>query len=125
MKQRGETLRRASRFLLVLPFVLMGPSLARSADSPTPVQQPPAQPTGTVDPNVLTLDEAVLTALANHPNLKAARERIGAQEAVVGQQMAAYFPTLTLNNQYRTSQTQDAASNSPASETFTRVYLII
>jgi outer membrane protein TolC len=118
MKQRGETLRRASRFLLVLPFVLMGPSLARSADSPTPVQQPPTQPTGTVDPNVLTLDEAVLTALANHPNLKAARERIGAQEAVVGQQMAAYFPTLTLNNQYRTSQSQDAASNNPASETF-------
>jgi outer membrane protein TolC len=118
MKQRGETLRRASRFLLVLPFVLMGLSLARSADSPTPLQQPPAQPTGAVDPNVLTLDEAVLTALANHPNLKAARERIGAQEAVVGQQMAAYFPTVTLNNQYRTSQSQDAASKTSASETF-------
>jgi outer membrane protein TolC len=118
MKQRGETLRRASGFLLALSFVLMGPSLARSADSPAPVQQPLAQPTGAVDPNVLTLDEAVLTALANHPNLKAARERIGAQEAVVGQQMAAYFPTVTLNNQYRTSQTQDAAAKNPASETF-------
>jgi len=123
MKQRGETLRRASGYLLALPFVLMAPSLARSADSPQPVQQPPAQPAAAKDPNVLTLDEAVLTALANHPNLKAARERIGAQEAVLGQQMAAYFPTLTLNNFYETGQTRDAAaaarpSDARASEIF-------
>ena len=90
MKQRGKTLRHASYLLLVLPFVLMGPSPGNSADSPQPVQ--PAQAAGAKDPNVLTLDEAVLTALANHPNLKAARERIGAQEAVLGQQMSAYFP---------------------------------
>ena len=116
MKQRGKTSRHASGLLLVLPLVLMGPSLARSADSPQPVQ--PAQSAGAKDPNVLTLDEAVLTALANHPNLKAARERIGAQEAVLGQQMAAYFPTVNLSSQYRTSQTSSDGGADNAADLF-------
>jgi outer membrane protein len=114
MKQRGKTSRHASGLMLVLPLVFMGPSLARSADSPQPVQ--PAQPAGAKDPNVLTLDEAVLTALANHPNLKAARERIGAQEAVLGQQMSAYFPTVNLSSQYRTSQTSSDGGADTASD---------
>ena len=56
----------------------------------------------------------------NHPNLQAARERIGAQRAVVGQQMAAYYPTVSLANQYRTSQTQRAqdAHDTPGSESY-------
>ena len=114
MKQRGQTSRHASGLMLVLPLVLMGPSLARSADSPQPVQ--PAQAAGAKDPNVLTLDEAVLTALASHPNLKAARERIGAQEAVLGQQMAAYYPTVSLSSQYRTSQTSSDGGADNASD---------
>jgi outer membrane protein len=116
MKQRGETLRRASHFMLALPFVLMGPSVVRSADSPQPVQT--TQPAGAQDPNVLTLDEAVLTALANHPNLKAARERIGAQEAVLGQQMAAYYPTITFNNIYRSTLQTGTTSTSAAAVDF-------
>jgi outer membrane protein TolC len=116
MKQRGKTSRHARRLLLVLPFVLMGPSPVKSADSPQSAQ--PAQPAGAKDPNLLTLDEAVLTALANHPNLKAARERIGAQEAVLGQQMAAYFPTISLGNQYRTSQTSTDGGADNASDLF-------
>ena len=116
MKQQGKTSRHASGLMLVLPLVLMGPSLARSADSPQPVQ--PAQPVGAQDPNVLTLDEAVLTALANHPNLKAARERIGAQAAVVGQEMSAYFPSVNLSSQYRTSQTSSDGGADRASDLF-------
>ena len=116
MKQRGKTSRHASGLMLALPLVFMGPSLARSADSPQPVQA--AQPAGAKDPNVLTLDEAVLTALANHPNLKAARERIGAQEAVVGQQMSAYFPTVNLSSLYRTSQTSSDGGADSASDLF-------
>ena len=114
MKQRGKTSRHASGLMLALPLVFMGPSLARSADSPQPVQA--AQPAGAKDPNVLTLDEAVLTALANHPNLKAARERIGAQEAVLGQQMSAYFPTVGLSSLYRTSQTSSDGGADAASD---------
>lgn len=60
--------------------------------------------------NLLTLDDALLIALANHPNLSAARERIYAQQAVVGQQMAAYFPTLTMTDRYQTG-TQSGGSN--------------
>jgi outer membrane protein TolC len=114
MKQRGKTSRHASGLMLVLPLVLMGPSLAGSADSPQPVQA--AQAAGAKDPNVLTLDEAVLTALANHPNLKAARERVAAQEAVLGQQMSAYFPTVALSNLYRTSQTSSDGGADSASD---------
>ena len=51
--------------------------------------------------NVLTLDEAIQIALENHPSIRASKERIGAQEAVVGQQMAAYYPLINMNNFYR------------------------
>jgi outer membrane protein TolC len=80
------------------------------------VQAAQAQAAGAKDPNVLTLDEAVLTALANHPNLKAARERVAAQEAVLGQQMSAYFPTVALSNLYRTSQTSSDGGADSASD---------
>jgi outer membrane protein len=112
MKQRGETLKHASHLLLALPFVLAAPSLVDAADSPQPAQA--LQPASPTDPNVLTLDESVLIALQNHPNLKAARERVGAQEAVLGQQMAAYYPSLNFNNTYRTSQTQELHPSNPS-----------
>ena len=119
MQHRGKASRLAHSSFMVFSFVVMVPGLARSADSPAPAQQTLPQPSVVQDPNVLTLDEAVLTALANHPNLKAARERIGAQEAVVGQQMAAYYPTLTFNNSYRSSQTREGtAPAEPAFETY-------
>ena len=48
--------------------------------------------------NVLTLDEAIQIALENHPSIRASKERIDAQQAVVGQQMAAYYPLINMNN---------------------------
>ena len=51
---------------------------------------------------VLTIDEAVQTALDNNPQLKAARERISTQQAVLGQQMAAYYPSVTSTERYQT-----------------------
>ena len=120
MPQPGKSSRLAKGVLALFSFVAMIPSLAHPADVLIPAQPPLPQPSTTKDPNVLTLDEAVITALANHPNLKAARERIGAQEAVVGQQVAAYYPTLTFNNSYRTFQTREGGSPSePGVETFT------
>ncbi|MBM4260178.1 MAG: TolC family protein [Deltaproteobacteria bacterium] len=84
------------------------PGVASTATptEPTQPQTPPA--------NLLTLDDALLIALANHPNLSAARERIYAQRAVVGQQMAAYFPTLTMTDRYQTGN-QSGGSNIAAS----------
>jgi outer membrane protein TolC len=52
---------------------------------------------------LLTLDDAVRIALENHPRIRAAKEKVGAQQAVLGQQMGAYYPTITFNNLYRTS----------------------
>jgi len=56
--------------------------------------------------------------LDNHPNLRAGRERIGAQEAVLNQQVAAYYPTINMANQYRTSETGEAAGPTRAADTF-------
>lgn len=52
---------------------------------------------------VLRLEDAVRIALEQHPKLKAARERVGAQQAVLGQSFAAYYPVITFNNFYRSS----------------------
>jgi outer membrane protein TolC len=118
MQQRGRSSRLAKGLLVMFSFVVTAPFLAESADAPIPPQQSILSPSTAKDPNVLTIDEAVLTALANHPNLKAARERIGAQEAVVGQQMAAYYPTLNFNNSYRSFQTREGPGPSPGVESY-------
>jgi outer membrane protein TolC len=91
------------RFSSVMILAMLFPVASLAADTPAPVQPLPLQ---TADPkaaNILTLDEAVRIALDTHPNIKAANERIGAQQAVVGQQMSAYYPIITFNNVYRTT----------------------
>ncbi len=95
-------LRRGSVLALLLAIILFAPTVAQSADSTTAAQPPGTQITMTKDASPLTLDAALQIALKNHPSLSTARERIGAQEAVVGQQMAAYYPTVTWNNSYST-----------------------
>jgi len=71
-------------------------------------------PTG----QLLTISDAVRIGLENHPKIKSANERIGSQQAVLGQQMSAYYPTVSLTNQYRTNQTSTIA-NEKAFETYT------
>lgn len=87
--------------LALMLFTLL-PALGYCAESQTPIPQPATQIAQPQDPNVLTLDEALLMALDNHPSLSAARERVAAQRAVLGQQVAAYYPTINATNQYRT-----------------------
>jgi outer membrane protein TolC len=103
---------------LALLLLILSPTLARSADSPAPGSQPSTQMALVKDANLLTLDEAVRIALANHPSIIAARERIGAQQAVLGQQMGAYYPTINFINQYRTAQVGQAAGPNRAADTF-------
>jgi outer membrane protein len=93
--------REAFSFALLLATSY--PVLSQAADTPAPVQPLPAQTTSPQAANVLTLDDAIQIALDNHPSIKASRERIGAQQAVLGQQMAAYYPTIAMNNFYQTS----------------------
>lgn len=52
------------------------------------------------EPEVLTLQQAESIALENHPGIRAARERIKVQEAVVGRAKAGYFPTLGARSTY-------------------------
>ena len=106
MKYSGRRLRRQAGFALAVVLAFCRLLMAQAAESPAPATQPDVQMMLTKqasDAKVLTLDDALLTALDNHPSLKAARERVAAQQAVLGQQMAAYYPTITMNNQYRTS----------------------
>ncbi|HET9918009.1 MAG TPA: TolC family protein, partial [Candidatus Binatia bacterium] len=79
-----------------------------------PGAQASPSPTG----RLLTLEDAVRIGLENHPRIKSANERVLSQEAILGQQMAAYYPTISLNNQYRTSQTLRSNESTTASETF-------
>jgi TolC family type I secretion outer membrane protein len=82
---------------------------------PGPQQSP--SPTG----KLLTLEDAVRIGLENHPRIKSANERIGAQEAILGQQKAAYYPTVSMSNQYRTAQSTtvgDARANDTYSAQF-------
>ena len=104
-----KRLRQREAFLLALLLATLYPVLSPAADSPAPVQLPPGQKASAQAGNVLTLDDAIQIGLDNHPSIKAARERIGAQQAVVGQEMSAYYPTINLNNSYQTG-TQTAGS---------------
>jgi TolC family type I secretion outer membrane protein len=86
-----------------------------AADAPAPTQPvvPPSGPVVVPPPNagpVLTLDQAVANGLEYHPSIKQAFERIGAQAAVVRQQLAAYYPTINLNSQWSRSN-QSGSSN--------------
>jgi outer membrane protein len=87
-------------FAVILATLI--PVLSPAADGPAPAQLMLSQTAASQPGNVLTLDEAIQIALENHPSIKASKERIGAQEAVVGQQVAAYYPTISMTNFYQT-----------------------
>jgi len=99
----------------MLVCLLLCPVFAPAADSPAPTStlQSSIQPGQSTAPNVLTLDDALLISLENHPNLKAARERVLAQQAVVGQQMAAYYPTITNVERYQTGNQSGTTNINP------------
>ncbi|HSK29575.1 MAG TPA: TolC family protein [Candidatus Limnocylindria bacterium] len=99
---------------------LTGP--AHAADIQMQVQSAPPTP-GSLSPtgSLLTIADAVSIGLENHPRIKSASERVGSQEAILGQQMSAYYPTVTLNNTYRTSQSSTGGGASNASEAFASI----
>ncbi len=113
---RKATLKHSGFWLAVI--MLFYPRVGQSADAPAPAIQMTRQATDPSATQLLTLDDALLVALDNHPSLTAARERIAAQRAVLGQQMAAYYPTISLSNQYRTSQSSTNGGNDHAAESY-------
>jgi len=102
-----EGLRLRARCLLASILVLF-PVAANPAD----VQTVPGQGTSSVQAGkVLTLEDVVRIAIENHSSIKSAQFQIRAQDAVMHQQMAAYYPTVNFNNFYRTSNTISTAVN--------------
>jgi outer membrane protein len=82
-----------------------------------PTQAPPSSassPTG----KLLTIEDAVRIGLDNHPRIRSANERIGSQNAILGQQMSAYYPTISMSNSYRTSQSSTNGGNDHAADAF-------
>jgi outer membrane protein len=107
-------------FAVILATLI--PVLSPAADSPAPAQLLLSQ-TATPQPgNVLTLDEALQIALENHPSIRASKERIDAQQAVVGQQMAAYYPQINMTNGFQ-SGNQVGSTTGVADRSF-ETYLI-
>jgi outer membrane protein len=87
-------------FAVILAILI--PVLSPAADSPAPAQLMLSQTAAPQSGNVLTLDEALQIALENHPSIKVSKERIDTQQAVVGQQMAAYYPLVNMTNGFQT-----------------------
>jgi len=85
---------------------------AQAAEIQMQVQAAPATP-GSPSPTgkLLTIEDAVRIGLENHPRIKSAGERILSQQAVLGQQMSAYYPTVNLSNQFRTSVSSSDGGN--------------
>jgi len=122
MKRWGKRFLSRNRIFTAVVLTLCSPLLVRAAE-PAPAAQPAAQTTPAkpaADANALTLDDALLIALDNHPSLKAARERVAAQRAVLGQQMAAYYPTVSSTERYQTgTQSGGTGIAKDASDFFT------
>lgn len=78
-----------------------------------PGAQASLSPTG----KLLTIEDAVRIGLENHPRIRSANERILSQQAILGQQTAAYYPTVSLSNQYSSGQ-NTTIGNERASETY-------
>ena len=94
-------------------------SPVRGAEIQMQVQAAPStstspSPTG----KLLTIDDAVRIGLENHPRIRSASERVSSQQAVLGQQMSAYYPTISMSNQYRTSQSSTSGGNDHAADSF-------
>jgi outer membrane protein len=106
MKQfRRDGLRlQVGFFLAVILFSF--PMTGNPADmSGVAAQAPVSTPPGAPSAKPLTLEEVVQIALENHSSVKSAQFQIRAQDAVVHEQMAAYYPTINYINSYRTSNT--------------------
>jgi len=96
-------------FLAVTWFLF--PVTGQSADVLAPAQGTVTASAGMQQGTGLTLDEVVRTALENHSSVKSAQYQVGAQEAVLLQQMAAYYPTISFSNTYRTANSGGSSSN--------------
>jgi outer membrane protein len=111
MKYWNNKLRQQKSVWAMLGPLILWPALCQSAESQNSTPQMSLQVSEPKSNGVLTLDSALQMALDNNPTIIQARQRINAQNAVLGQQMAAYYPTISVNNFYRTGTEVNTTSS--------------
>ncbi|HEX5607337.1 MAG TPA: TolC family protein, partial [Candidatus Binatia bacterium] len=94
-------------------------AMVSAAEIQMQVQAAPGQPSA-LSPTgkLLTIEDAVRIGLENHPRIRSAYERVGSQQAVLGQQMSSYYPTISMSNSYRTAQASTSGGNDHAADAF-------
>jgi outer membrane protein len=103
-------------------FGLWGAIPVQAADIQMQVQAAPATPSArSPTGQLLTISDAVRIGLENHPRIKSANERVGSLQALLGQQMAAYYPTINFNNRYQTSQASSSGGADHANDMFSSI----
>jgi outer membrane protein len=108
----GKALSSRAGIWLAAILIFLCPAVGQSADIAAPATpDTKSAPGGTQAAKVLTLDEVVLITLENHSSVKSAQYQIRAQDAVVHQQMAAYYPTVNFNNTFRTANVGGSSSS--------------
>jgi TolC family type I secretion outer membrane protein len=101
---------KIKKFIIFLVIFLFLTSSAHAADTPAITLQGAGVAQGGVPSGTgLPLDEVVRIALESHSSIKSAQYQVSAQDAVVHQQMAAYYPTISFNNSYRTSNSSGSS----------------
>src|SRR5215470_7341491 len=124
----GKAKALSSLVLVALIFLRLSVDAAETPPSTQPVP-PPAAPTEPAQiivrqPNAgptLTLDQAIANGLEYHPSIKQAFERIGAQAAVLRQQLAAYYPVINVNSQWSRSNQSGSSNVAPFSNDFVQI----
>ena len=115
LNQPGRRLALGLLWLIaILTSSRYGDAIAAAPALPLP-QGTASAPSGATSTPQLTVDDVVRIALENQSNVKSAEFQIKAQDAVLHQQMAAYYPTVNFNNTFRTANiggTSSRASNS-------------
>lgn len=111
MKNWGRSLPFHTGFCLAVCLAFSA-VMATAGEVAAPTAQGAASPAAAAGGKILKLEEAVAIALENHPKIKAAKEKVGAQQAVLGQQMSGYYPTVSLSNSYRTTTASGTTTTS-------------
>ncbi len=115
MEQRKRAGKSVWAGCLLTGILFFFPVTGRTAETAAVLQGTASAPPA--GEKTLMLNEAVSIALENHPSVKSAQQQVGAQQAVVGQQLAAYYPTVSFSNLYRTTNTTGTTSV-PGSKSF-------
>jgi outer membrane protein TolC len=111
-------------FAVAFTLVILGGSSirGRAAEPPAPAAQAEQiELKREAQKKILLLDDAVRYGLENHPSITSAREKVGAQAAVLRQQFAAYYPTINLNSQYSISDQSGGSSVNKTASDFVQI----